>query len=162
MAKELIIAGYPTQHAALLARAALSRQQDDLSISTKDVAVVCRENNGHVTILESISIGKVHPRNDSFWKTLAELLFPENTTGDNTQLDIQNKLKAIGIDPQIEERIAQAVPLGSTALLVMASIDSRSQVSALLSACQGTVTQIRLECDGSESCLNNLKNTPNG
>jgi hypothetical protein len=56
MAKGLIVSGHPFQHSALLARTALSRQQDELSLSSQDIAVVSRADNGEVTILESVML----------------------------------------------------------------------------------------------------------
>jgi hypothetical protein len=45
MVKELIISGYRSQHTALLARTALSRQQDELSLSPEDIHVLLRVVN---------------------------------------------------------------------------------------------------------------------
>jgi hypothetical protein len=42
MTKELIVSGYRSQHTALLARTALSREQDELSLSSQGIAVVSR------------------------------------------------------------------------------------------------------------------------
>jgi uncharacterized membrane protein len=158
MKKELIIAGYASQHAALLARTALSRQQHELSMSAKDIAVVSRENNGHVTIFESISLGKGSRIDASFWKTLAELLFAETDCGAK-QPTGQNQLESIGIHPPLAERICSALPKGGGAILLMIDKDFRSEASAILSACQGTVIRVQLDADYFEFFRTEPQNT---
>ena len=98
MAKELIVSGYPSQHTALLARTALSRQQDELSLSPQDIAVVSRADNGEVTILESVMLVDKTLRTNSALKILAEVLFPaEDQNGTKHQAE-QEQLDSIGID----------------------------------------------------------------
>jgi uncharacterized membrane protein len=153
MVKELIISGYRSQHAALLARTALSRQQDELSLSSEDIAVVSRGNSGEVTILESIKLEAKHSGNDSVWKILAKVLFPREDHNGAKQAAEQGLLESIGISSRSAERISKVVPKGATAVLVMADENSRSQTSATLSAFHGTVTRVRLQRSDSASDL---------
>jgi uncharacterized membrane protein len=146
MGKELIIAGYSSQHAALLARTALSRQQNELSISTKDIAVVTRANNGQVTILESVTLGEETQIIDSFWTTLAELLFSGADAGTAQSAD-RNQLESIGINPLMAKRISDILQKGSTAVFLITDAAFEPQASAMLSASQGNVLRIRLEAD---------------
>jgi uncharacterized membrane protein len=144
MSKELIISGYPSQHAALLARTTLSRAQNKIPLANQNIAVICRGENGELTILESIMLGVKHPSNDSVWKTLAQALFPEEDDSGTKQRAEQEWLESIGIDPRSAERISKVVPKGSTAVLVMAEENSRTRIKAILSALQGNVTRVRL------------------
>jgi uncharacterized membrane protein len=153
MVKELIISGYRSQHTALLARTALSRQQDELSLSPEDIAVVSRGNSGEVTILESIKLVAKQPTKDSVWKILAKALFPRKDPNGAEQAAKQGQLESIGISSRSAERISKVVPKGATAVLVMADENSRTQTSATLSAFHGTVTRVRLQCGGSASDL---------
>jgi uncharacterized membrane protein len=153
MVKELIISGYPSQHTALLARAALSRQQDELSLSSQDIAVVSRADNGEVTILESVMLVDKGPRTNSALKILSEVLFPVEDQNGTKHLAEQEQLDSIGIDSRSAARIAKIVPKGATAVLVIADENSRTRTSAILSALQGSVTRVRLHCDRCETRL---------
>jgi uncharacterized membrane protein len=153
MTKELIVSGYPSQHTALLARAALSRQQDELSLFSQDIAVVSRADNGDVTMLESIKLVKKEPRNNSALNILAEVLFPAEDQNGAKRLAEQEQLDSIGIDSRSAARIAKIVPKGATAVLVIADENSRTRTSAILSAYQGSVTRVRLHCDRCETDL---------
>jgi uncharacterized membrane protein len=161
MTKELIVSGYRSQHTALLARTALSRQQDELSLSPEDIAVVSRGKSGEVTILESIKLEANHLGSDSIWKILAKVLFPREYHNGTKQAAEQEQLESMGISSRSAERISKVVPKGATAVLVMADENSRSQTSATLSAFHGTVTRVRLQCDGSASNLAALMNPQN-
>jgi uncharacterized membrane protein len=161
MVKELIISGYRSQHTALLARTALSRQQDELSLSSEDIAVVSRGNSGEVMILESIKLVAEQPTKDSVWKILAKVLFPREDHNGTKQAAEQEQLESMGISSRSAERISKVVPKGATAVLVMADENSRSQTSATLSAFHGTVTRVRLQCGDSASDLAALMNPQN-
>jgi uncharacterized membrane protein len=161
MVKELIISGYRSQHTALLARTALARQQDELSLSSEDIAVVSRGNSGEVTILESIKLVAKQPTNDSVWKILAKVLFPREDHNGTEQAAEQGQLESIGISSRSAERISKVVPKGATAVLVMADENSRNQTSATLSAFHGTVTRVRFPCGDSASDLAALTNPQN-
>jgi uncharacterized membrane protein len=153
MVKELIVSGYPSQHTALLARAALSRQQDELSLSSQDIAVVSRADNGEVTMLESIKLVKKELRTSSALKTLAMALFPVKDQNGTKHQAEQEQLDSIGIDSRSAARIAKIVPKGANAVLVIADENSRTRTSAILSAFQGSVTRVRLHCDRCETDL---------
>jgi uncharacterized membrane protein len=153
MSIELIVSGYPSQHAALLARTALSRQKDELSLSPQDIAVVSRADNGEVTILESVMLVDKTPRINSALKILAEVLFPVEDQNGTKHLAEQEQLDSIGIDSRSAARIAKTVPKGATAVLVIADENSRTRTSAILSALQGRVTRVRLHCDRCETDL---------
>jgi uncharacterized membrane protein len=158
MEKELIISGYRSQHTALLARTALARQQDELSLSSEDIAVVSRGNSGEVTILESIKLEANHLGGDSVWKVLAKILFSREDHNGTKQAAEQGQLESIGISSRSAERISKVVPKGATAVLVMADENSRTQTSATLSAFHGTVTRVRLQRGDSASDLAALMN----
>jgi uncharacterized membrane protein len=122
-------------------------------LPSEDIAVVSRANNGEVTIIESIKLEAKKPGNDSVWKILAKVLFPREDHNGTKQAAEQEQLESIGISFRGAERISKVVPKGSTAVLVMADENSRNQTSATLSALHGTVTRVRLQCDGSASDL---------
>jgi uncharacterized membrane protein len=158
MSKELIISGYPSQHAALLARATLSRQQNSIPLANQNIAVIYREENGDLTILESIMLSVKHSSNDSVWKTLAQALFPEEDDSGAKQRVEQEWLESIGIDRRSAERISKVVPKGSTAVLVIADENSRTRINAILSAFNGTITRVRLRWDRVDNELTAIKN----
>jgi len=158
MSKELIISGYPSQHAALLARATLSRQQNKIPLANQNIAVIYREENGDLTILESIMLGVKNSSNDSVWKTLAQALFPEEDDNGTKQRVEQEWLESIGIDPRSAERISKVLPKGSTAVLVMADENSRTRINAILSASHGTITRVRLHWGRADNELTAIKN----
>jgi uncharacterized membrane protein len=158
MSKELIISGYPSQHAALLALTTLSRQHNKIPLANQNIAVIYREENGELTILESIILGVKLPSNESVWKTLAQALFPEEDDSGTKQRAEQEWLESIGIDPRSAERISKVVPKGSTAVLVMADENSRTRITAILSALHGTITRVRLHWDRADNELTAIKN----
>lgn len=140
---ELIVAGYPSPHAALLAESALFRQQTELSISCSDVAVLSRVEDDLTTIRESIRLNKENGADPGFWKRFAGLLFPP--LDDTVELSsIQAILNSIGIDETAQKRIEEALPIGTTGVLVLASDRSGERVEGMLSGFQGTLLRIRL------------------
>ncbi|VGO23449.1 DUF1269 domain-containing protein [Pontiella sulfatireligans] len=140
---ELIVAGYPSPHAALLAESTLSRLQAELSISCSDVAVLSRVTEDMTTIRESIRLNKKNGGDRGFWKRFARLLFPP--LDDTVELSsIQAKLNSIGIDETAQKRIEEALPMGSTGVLVLTNDRSGERVAGMLSGFQGTLLRIRL------------------
>jgi uncharacterized membrane protein len=153
MVKELIISGHPSQHSALLARTALSRQQDELSLSFQDIAVVSRTANGDITFLESIMLTGKAPGTDSVLKILAKALLPEDDHKGTNQPTRQERLESFGIDSRSAARITKTILKSAAVVLVVVEKKSHAQTSAILSAFQGSVTRTRLHCDGRDNCL---------
>lgn len=140
---ELIVASYPSPHAALLAESTLSRLQTELSISFSDVAVLSRVAEDQTTIRESIRLNKKNGSARGFWKRFAELLFPPQD--ETVELhSIQEILNSIGIDETAQKRIETALPMGSTGVLVLTRDRSGERVAGMLSGSQGTILRIRL------------------
>lgn len=163
--KELLVAGFSTTHAALLAQAAMTRQSGDICISPKDMALVSLDAGNQVRILESISIGKSTLHKDSFWKKLAEILISQNA--DFKTEAILSKLDVIGIDATAREQISKIIPAQGCAILAMVDEGIRTLITAILSNCQGEVARFRIKCNRSDECLETLflhpgQNTPEG
>jgi uncharacterized membrane protein len=148
MVKELIISGYPSQHSALLVQTALSRQQDELSLSFQDIAVVSRTANGDITYLGPVMLMEKAPGTGSALKTLAEALFHEDDHKGKNQPARQARLESIGIDSRSAERITKTILKSAAVVLVLVEKKSHAQTLAILSAFQGSATRIRLRCDG--------------
>lgn len=151
--KELVVAGFPSEHVALLARVTLARQQAELRLSSTDIAVISRENSGELTSLEAIRLAANLPDMGSALKILARMLFPEDDSGNGKQNADLDRLNSIGIDSKSAQRIANAVPRGAAALMVIANEKSHTQVAAILSAMNGKVTRAHLHCDDCEAEL---------
>jgi uncharacterized membrane protein len=157
MVKELIISGYPSQHSALLVQTALSRQQDELSLPFQDIAVVSRTDNGDITYLEPIMLTEKAPGTGSVLKILAEALFHEDDHKGTNQPTRQERLESIGIDSGNAARITKTILKSAAVVLVLVEKKSHAQTLAILSAFQGSVTRIRLHCDGMVD-FDNVKN----
>lgn len=148
--KDLILAGYPTSHSALLASAVLSRQQKELMLADDDIAVLSRETFDLTTIRESVSLSKNNQPDKNFWKSLSRLLFP---VPDETVDLPPTKLSALGIDEIAIESINAAIPAGTTAILVLAEKTFAGRVAGILGGFQGAVTRIPLLTDNPKQTL---------
>jgi uncharacterized membrane protein len=153
MVKELIISGHPSQHSALLVLTALSRQQDELSLSIQDIAVVSRTANGDITFLESIMLTEKAPDTGNVLRILAEALFPEDDHKGTNQPTRQERLESIGIDSRSAASITKTIQKSAAVVLVLVEKNSQTQTSSILSAFQGGVTRIRLHYDGRDNYL---------
>jgi uncharacterized membrane protein len=74
--RDLLVAGFDDTHTAFLAAAALSRMQNEFALSGHDMAVVCRQENGEVSVREAVDITSGAEHHKAFWQTLTRLLFP--------------------------------------------------------------------------------------
>ena len=157
--KDLIVAGFPSAHAALLAQSAIARQFTQLKLTPKDIAVISRESESENRIVEAVSLGKTAPQKDSFWKKLAEILFSPNDDVQNT--NIREKLCSVGIDADALHKISTLVPQGATAILAMVPEESQTVIASILSNCQGTVASFHTGCDCPSDCLETLFLSPN-
>lgn len=156
--KELILAGYPTSHSALLASAVLSRQKNELSIADADVAVLSRGDGDSTTIREPVSLSKINQPDKDFWKKISRLLFPP-VDGNPDLSSIESKLMEIGIDQPDLERINAAMPVGTTGVLVLADKAVADRVTGILAGFQGTVTQVHLKAENPREALQAMPKT---
>ena len=106
---DLIVARFDDAHTAFLARAALARMQDELSLTGHDLAVVTREAGDEVTLQEAIHLSREREMHPTFWETLLCLLFAPGSSPATGGEATSASLTAIGIDPAFRARFAEHV-----------------------------------------------------
>lgn len=147
---ELIGTSFENEHTALLVRATLARMLPNLSIDSKNVALVHRESSGSFMLGETIGIyeeqSDVLSSHKSFWNTLVGLLIkPSDDEIDSLEDSPSKRLTAIGIDQNFRNEFIKNVPQGSTAiLLLVGDAPSRDQVLGVLRAFKGKINRIPL------------------
>ena len=156
--KELIVAGYPTTHSALLAGAVLSRQKNELMIANDDVAVLSREENDYTTIREPVSLSKQNQTDKDFWKRLSRLLFPPN----QETVDLNSnaaRLSSLGISETEQQRIDITIPPGTTGVLVLVDKGAADRVMGILDGFQGAAIQVHLKIENPREALQAMPKT---
>lgn len=149
--KELMMASYPSRHAAYLAQTVLSRQQSDLDLPHKDIAVITRDSETQYQISESLPLGT--PQLAGFWKILTEYIF---STQPEQSGPTEELLQKIGIDSTIRVNLSRRIPVGSTAILLLTPQNASAKVASILKNCQGDVYRIDLKLNDSERGLKTL------
>jgi uncharacterized membrane protein len=157
---DLIIAGFEDAHTAFLARAALARLQEELSLPGHDLAVLTREAGGEIALHEAITLSSERKMHPPFWKTLVNLLLapgPSTGTGGDSA---SAKLAAIGIDATFRNHLAKQVRAETSALLVLVPGPAiRDQVLGVLRGFQGEIMQTELMGDDREAWRRTLLGT---
>ena len=159
---ELIVSKFDTLHAALLARAALGRIQDAMSLTDEDIAVVSAGEKGQVRLFESVDACCELPR-DTFWTVLIKLLSvagdeePDGVSRETTSA----KLAAVGVDAESMLSFIEQVRAGFSALLVLVHGPAmRNQVLGVLRGFQGHISRNTLRGDDREAWLRALSDSP--
>ena len=145
---DLIIAGFDDAHTAFLARAALARLQDELSLSGRDMALVTRAAGGEIDLQEPIPLIDERQVVPTFWKTLVSLLLaPSPSTGMGGDL-MSAELTAIGIDATFRSHLVKQVQAETATLLVLVTGPAtRDQVLGVLRGFQGEIMVAELTGD---------------
>ena len=139
--KDLIVAGFDQDHTALLARASLARMQKKISLSGYDLATVSRTEFGGITISEDVDLLPQHPTGESFWQSMASLLFAPDATRSNP---CRQALQEIGIEEAFITASKQAIHPGECGLLLLVNPEALDSVVALLQGFRGRIKRTRL------------------
>jgi len=142
---ELIVSGFAETQTAFLARAVLARLQNELALPARDVALVTREEEGEVTVQESVAtVGEVKT-STAFWRMLVELLFSSAPPAREVTKEISTKLAALGIDRDALDSVADQVDVCGSALFVLTHGEStRDQVLGVMQGFDGKVFRLNL------------------
>ena len=148
---DLIVAGFDGAHTAFLARAALARMQNELSLLGEDLAVVTRDAGGDITIQETTGLSGEREMHPTYWRTLLSLLFgPPSPTGVGGEATSAS-LTAIGIDAAFRTRLAKQLRPETSALLVLVNRPAiRDKVLGVLHGFQGEIMRTELTGDDPE------------
>ena len=159
---ELIISGFDTSHTAFLARAALGRMQNAMSLPDDDIAVVNVGEDEHVRLCESMDVlcGLPH---DTFWVVLIKLL---SVAGDEEPDGVSRetaaaKLAAVGVEAESMRSFIERGRAGCSALLVLARGPAmRDQVLGVLRGFQGHILRNTLRGEDRGAWLRALSASP--
>ena len=148
---DLIVAGFDGAHTAFLARAALARMQNELSLLGEDLAVVTRDAAGDIALQETTCLSGDREMHPTHWRTLLSLLFaPRSPTGVGGEATSAS-LTAIGIDAAFRARLAEQVRPETSALLVLVNRPAiRDKVLGVLHGFQGEIMRTELTGDDPE------------
>ena len=130
---DLVVVGFDNAHTAFLAAAALSRMEDELDLDEHDVAVVCRQEDGEVSVREAVEIAQGPEHHKAFWQTLVGLLLPAACLVEgNAAEDVFTRLSSIGVPPGFTSRVAKTVCPGTAAVMVLATGRARERIIGVL------------------------------
>ena len=158
---DLIISEFDTSHVAFLARAALGRMQDAMSLPEYDVAVVSAGENGHVRLCESVDV-RDGSRQDTFWSALINLL---SVAGDGEPNGVSRetaraKLTAVGLEAESVRSFVERDRSSFSALFVLTQGRAmRDQVLGVLLGFQGHILRNTLRGDDREAWLRALSDS---
>jgi uncharacterized membrane protein len=137
---ELIVTGYGDVYTVFLARAALARLQEELGMTTDDVAMVLRGADGNVALQQTLNRHAGRNESSTFWETIADQLFaPESSPGSATGAESENRA-TVGIDPAFMSRVVNQLQLCESALLVRAR--GQAQREKVVGLLQGFVRKV--------------------
>ena len=159
---ELIVSEFDNPNTAFLARAALGRMQDAMSLPDDDIAVVNARKNGRVKLCEAMDVG-CGLRRGTFWGALISLLSAarDGEPGDVSRESACAKLATVGIDAENVRSFIEQDRSGFSALLVLTHERAmRDQVLGVLRGFQGHILRSTLRGDDREAWLRALSGSP--
>ena len=147
---ELVVAEFHGAQTAFMARAALGRLQNQLSLLAENIVVVSLSADGRVSLSESLDVTERRTKEiqETFWNTLVHLLVTSDTSKGPDRATALSRIAEIGIDAQCASCFDRRRPSQSSALLAL--VDSptmRKQVLGVLNGFHGRIKRCKLKGD---------------
>jgi uncharacterized membrane protein len=155
----LAVITYPDQSTAAEATAALKRMQNEFLIELEDVAWVTKSEDGKLRLHQGTSLTGVAAAGAALWGFLFGLIFLVPLAGmaiGAVSGALAGHLAVYGIDDRWIKDAASAIPLGGSALFVMARSTNQERVLPEMAKFEGRVLRTNLTSKQQQALENAL------